>query len=238
MARSPLGVVLGLGSLAFALQFGIAGGTRASAGFSATAARSWTAADLVGWYEFKYADGVFDICLRPQGNFHCPLYPAMAKWELEGDVVNIDWGQYGKYLMKVNADRSIEGHAANNAQSWRTAAFKRPLSPEEIALIGNGYGTEWAFSWEFGDFPVQFKADGFNHFSCQDYPAHAHWSQSGKKVGINWGDYGDYELVLNAEDGTMAGGAVGGDWVKEWRKARFIRNLAADSGSSCCGHHH
>ena len=37
---------------------------------------------------------------------------------------------------------------------------------------------------------VEFHADGFNHFVCKDYPAHAHWSMRGNTILINWGRFG------------------------------------------------
>merc|ERR1712207_130174 len=95
-------------------------------------------------------------------------------------------------------------------KNWRKATFKGPLSAAELALIGDGAGTEWDFEWSGGSFPVQFKADGYNHFKCNDFPAHAHWSLEDTKLRINWGEYGQYDLVVDAEAKTMEGGQVGG----------------------------
>mmetsp|Transcript_5660 Transcript_5660/g.11515 ORF Transcript_5660/g.11515 Transcript_5660/m.11515 type:complete len:203 (-) Transcript_5660:87-695(-) len=200
-----------------------------------------TAAELVGWYDLSWKGGAFEICFRPGGYFFCPRFQAPARWELEGDVVRIDWAKFGKYEMQVSADKSMEGNAipknTEDESNWRKAAFKRPLSQEEMVLIGDGAGTEWDFAWTGGSFPVQFKADGYNHFKCEDFPAHAHWSLEGTTLRIDWGEYGNYELKINAPEQTMAGGPIGGDWDKDWRKAKLLRNLVDSKVVEFCEHH-
>ena len=41
-----------------------------------------------------------------------------------------------------------------------------------------------------GEFPVEFRGDGFNHFVCKSHSAHAHWDfhESENKVLIDWGN--------------------------------------------------
>merc|ERR1711974_422897 len=121
--------------------------------------------------------------------------------------------------------------------NWRKAKFSRPLSQEELVLIGDGAGTEWDFQWSGGSFPVQFKADGYNHFKCEDFPAHAHWSLTGSSLKVNWGEYGNYELKINGPEKSMDGGAVGGDPKTDWRKAKHIRNLVDNKVVEACEHH-
>jgi len=189
------------------------------------------ASDLLGWYDLNWKGGSFEICLRPAGMFFCPRFQAQARWELEAGVLKVDWKNFGKYEFAVHADKSMEGHAvpknADDENNWRKATFKRPVTAEELVMIGDGAGTEWDFQWSGGSFPVQFKADGFNHFTCDDFPAHSHWSLEGSKITIDWDEYGKYELEVNVATKTMEGGLVGGDWKddKDWRKAKLGRSL-------------
>jgi len=197
---------------------------------------------LIGWYDLSWSGGTFPICFRPGGFFFCPKFQAPARWTLDGDTVDVDWGRYGKYEFAFLPDtRRLEGNAVpkNEADeaNWRKAEFKSPLSGEELALIGDGFGTEWEFEWSGGTFPVQFKADGYNHFKCIDFPAHAHWSLHENKLRIHWGDYGEYELEVNNESKTMEGAAVGGDPTRDWRKGKFLRCLEDSKTVEKCDHH-
>jgi len=162
---------------------------------------------------------------------------------MEGDIVKIDWKKFGKYDMKFDlATKGMEGHAvpkSDDEKNWRKAAFVRPMSPEEALLLGDGAGTEWDFEWSGGSFPVKFKADGFNHFQCDDFPAHAHWSVDGDKLRINWAEFGNYDMVLNAEAKSMTGCSVGGNPETDWRKAKLLRNLISSATmEEECKHHH
>lgn len=74
----------------------------------------------------------------------------------------------------------------------------------------------------------QFRADGFNHFICNDFPAHSHWRLDNAesptpKLYINWGKYGEYELDIAADGKTMAGSAKG--QPDNWRKATRLKAL-------------
>jgi len=192
--------------------------------------------DLLGWWDLTWKGGSFEVSFRPLGLFFCAKHQAQAKWELEDGVVKIDWGKFGKYELVADPEqeRALKGHQAPkndaNPNNWRTAEFKRPLSDEEMLLFGDGAGSEWDFQWSGGSFPVQFKADGYNHFVCDDFPAHAHWSLEGKRLRIFWDKYGTYDLDIDAENKTMAGGSVDGDWTKdtEWRKGQWTRKLLSN----------
>lgn len=200
------------------------------------------ASDLVGWHELSWKGGSFEVCFRPVGIFFCPKFQAPARWEIEGSTVKVDWAKFGKYEFTVGEDGSLDGNAVpkntEDEGNWRKASFKRKLSPVELAIIGDGAGSEWDFAWSGGSFPVQFKSDGYNHFKCEDFPAHAHWSLDDDKLFINWAEYGKFELKVNAEDGTMEGGTLGGNWETEWRKGKKIRNLIDDRVVEACEHHH
>jgi len=197
--------------------------------------------DLIGWYDLSWKGGSFDVCLRPAGQFFCPKFQAQARWALAEGVVSIDWGKFGKYELVVAEDKSMEGNAMpkkpDDENNWRKATFKRALSEEELAIIGDGAGTEWDFAWTGGNFPVQFKADGYNHFKCEDFPAHAHWSMKDGKLFINWGEFGNFELTVNAAERTMEGGPVGGDWTTDWRKGKHVRNMLDNKVVEACEHH-
>ncbi|CAK9051243.1 Hypothetical protein SCF082_LOCUS28144 [Durusdinium trenchii] len=185
------------------------------------------AEDVVGWYDFSWAEGSFPVCFRPGGAFYCPKFPQGATWNLDGSVVKIDWKRFGKFELKFEAkSKSMSGRSNSPDHSWRSATWMGPLSPEEQLLLGHGGGSEWVFVWQRGKFPVKFKADGRNRFKCEFFPAHAHWSLEGKTLRIDWCDYGTYELVVNVTECSMEGCLVGGDPEKDWRKAKFMNHLA------------
>jgi len=188
--------------------------------------------EVIGWYNFEWEGGSFLVCFRPFGNFFCPQYRAPAKWTMVEDVVKIDWGQFGRYVLTFDrVAKGMEGREISNDEStdsnWRRAKFLHGLDAVETAILGDGAGTEWEFEWKEGKFPIKFKADGYNTFLCDIYPANAYWSVSGTDVVINWGHLGKYKLAINPATKTMAGGQLGGDESKDtwWRKASFTRNL-------------
>ncbi|CAE7738731.1 cid13, partial [Symbiodinium necroappetens] len=133
--------------------------------------------DVIGWYDFSWSGGSFPVCFRPAGNFFCPKFQAPARWEIDGDTVKIDWKKFGKYELKFDAaTKTMDGNAVPKTEddkNWRKATFNRALSPVEVLLLGDGAGSEWDFEWSGGKFPVKFKGDGYNHFQCDDFPAHA-----------------------------------------------------------------
>ena len=77
-----------------------------------------------------------------------------------------------------------------------------------------------------GRFAVQFRGDGYNHFSCHSYPAHSHWSLSGDELTINWGQYGTYVMKFTSE--TTAEGSLKGK-PADWRRMKYVRDLDARS---------
>ena len=43
-------------------------------------------------------------------HFRCAAYPSDSHYSIEGDVVHIDWGKFGKYTMTMDhAARSMHG---------------------------------------------------------------------------------------------------------------------------------
>lgn len=202
-----------------------------------------SASGLVGYHSLKWKGGEFEVCFRPAGKFFCQRFQAQATWKLEGNVVNLDWGKFGKYEFVFNAeDKTLTGNALpkkeEDESNWRTASFVRELSPVEWAILGDGAGTEWELEHAGGSFPVEFKADGYNHFKCSQFPAHSHWSFAGDKFKINWGEFGNYEFTVDASTKTMQGFMVGADPAVEWRKAKHLRNLLDQAVVEDCEHHH
>lgn len=203
--------------------------------------------ELIGWWDLSWKGGTFPICLRPAGYFFCPRFQAQARWELEDGKLNIDWGKFGKYEFEVKDPRCIHGNLVpkneDDETNWRKAVKTRDLSPEEIAILGDGAGTEWEFEWSGGSFPIQFKADGYNHFKCEDFPAHAHWTMDpagGNKIQIDWAEYGKYDLEITVEgdEKTMSGMQVGGKPEEDWRKGKHLRNMLDNKVVEACGYDH
>jgi len=249
MALPSLAIALGVGPLIVALQVCAVSGVRAStarpASISWSSASSdvlsrasdlvsrdslWTATarELVGWYDLWWEHGSLLICLRPGGQLYCHKHEASATWALDGDVVRIDWERFGKYEMRVLADRSMVGHAVGGHDyfDWRRAEFKRPLSVEEISVIGDGAGTEWSFVSENASCLLQIQASGCNGVVCNTDLERGHWTLAGRNPTIDWGDRGRYVLVVDAEERTMTGGVADGDGAEQWCKVEWIRNLA------------
>lgn len=133
--------------------------------------------DLVGVYNFHHAGGTFDVHLRSTGpdgwRFFCPGFQAKSTWYLQNDELHIDWGKYGKYTLAIEdkACKTFSGSADGKPESWRKMDFKRPFTTAETML----FDSEWDFIHPSGQFVVKFKADAYNHFICDDFPAHSHW---------------------------------------------------------------
>jgi hypothetical protein len=200
-------------------------------------------ADVVGWYSLQWKGGSFEICLRPVGRFFCPKFQAQASWKLEGNTIKVDWQKFGNYEFTIDPEtKHMEGFALpenkEDANNWRKADFLRPLSDAEAALIGDGAGSEWDFEWSGGSFPVSFKADGYNHFKCEDFPAHAHWAwdQTKELLTIHWAEFGTYEMKIDGKEKTMTGSAQGAP--EDWRKAKFLRNMIDNKVVEHCDLHH
>lgn len=234
--------------------------------------------DIIGWYDFYYSGGDFEVCIRPGGNFFCPSFQAGSKWEIlkskkSGDghdcdsplEIEIDWSKFGKYKLTQdtkpkNDDQcdkkpgpiSFSGELVRDDGSektehdWRKAVFKRPLSSAEKMLFGpDGSGSEWNFIHADGSFLIKFKADGYNHFVCDDFPAHAHYEfintdsegDAVPTIVIHWADYGTYEMKITDIEKKLMEGSVQGK-PDIWRKATFERYLEHGGAGDSCSHHH
>jgi len=165
--------------------------------------------------------------LRPGGRFFAPKFQARATWNCtEAGELFIEWGKYGQYKLELTdpTTRSFSGSAVGKPDSWRKMKLKRAFSVAETKLMDS----EWELEHPTGKFKIEFRADGFNHFICNDFPAHSHWRLENAEnptptVYVNWGKYGEYELVMAADGETMAGSAKG--QPDNWRKAQRLRPL-------------
>ena len=203
-------------------------------------------AQFAAWYAFTHSGGEFEVCLRPGGVFYAPQYAASSRWCVlpNRSSIAISWGRFGDYkldvtdavLRELSGARWADNAACTGPNDWRRMKALRPLSPVELKLLSvTGGGTEWSFEYASGRFAVQFRGDGYNHFSCHSYPAHSHWSLSGDELTINWGQYGVYVMKFTSE--TTAEGSLKGKSA-DWRRMKYVRDLDAVEASDTCGHDH
>ena len=190
---------------------------------------------------WTYAGGSFGVDLRPSGVFYCPKFPAQATFNFDGSALQVDWANYGKYSFSAVDGARWDGCKLGEPQNWRKMAFMGPFTPEEQVLQGLGGGSRWDFQWEKGSFEVELRCDGYNHFVCNQYPSHSHWTSEvladGRcKVDINWGQYGEYEMIVDAATQSMTGNKKG--QPANWRRAVFKAPLGADALASVPAHDH
>ena len=200
---------------------------------SATATASndkWFAAmqEATGIYSFAHPGGEFEVHLRSKGRFWAPRFKCKSTWLLGSDAetLQVDFQQYGKYQFQTSAD-GFSGSSVGQPENWRRMTKKRAFSPAEVAVMDS----KWKFEHAGGTFEVELRADAFNHFVCDAYPAHAHWRLDNADsptptIYINWGKYGEYELEV-AADGSSAVGSAKGQPDK-WRKMTNLGVLGSD----------
>lgn len=193
-----------------------------------------------GWHVLSWSGGTFEVCLRPGGVFHCPSYQESSRWCVKPGTqrIAIAWGKYGNYELDFVAPGQWAGSTVGAPDDWRKMELKAPLSPAEACLIGaNGAGTEWLLVHPQGEFNVEFRGDGYNHFVCTTYPAHAHWTLAGAnrdELTINWAQYGMYELRVDGSgkaEGSLKGTPT------DWRRMTKVRDLAASASVVQCADH-
>lgn len=193
-------------------------------------------AKLEGVYNFEHAGGTFDVHLRSKQRFFCPNFQAKAEWHCsEAGELEIKWGKYGEYKLQLKdpGTRAFEGSAVGKPESWRKMALKRQFTTAERQL----FDSVWELQHPGGKFSVEFRADGYNHFVCADFPAHSHWRLDNDAsptplLYINWGKYGEYELTIAADGESMEGSAKG--QPTNWRRAKRIQAL----GDAAAVHEH
>lgn len=193
---------------------------------------------MAGVYSFSHPGGEFEVHLRHKGRFWAPKFQCKSTWQLESDgSLSINFVQYGKYALERMQDESWRsrfgqssdwsGSAVGKPDSWRTMVKQRSFSTAERALMDS----RWEFEHAGGSFEVEFRADAFNHFVCEKFPAHSHWRLENAEtatptVYVNWGPYGEYELEI-AADGSSASGSVKGR-PEDWRKMKKLGSLGSN----------
>lgn len=169
----------------------------------------------------------------------CSLAAATWSYDAASGVVNVDWKKYGNYQLTRTGSGSLEGSVAGNPSKWRKMDLVRAFTPAELLLFGEGGGSVWEMTWEKGSVgEIEFRTDGFNHFVSNSYPAHSHWSidATGTRVTLDWGKYGTYDLVIDADAQSMEGHKAG--QPANWRRVRFVRPLSTEALGSVPSHDH
>ena len=193
----------------------------------------------VGHYSFEWKGGAFEVEFRPDGVFWCKKFPAEASYAIEGDVLKIDWGKFGKYVLRSAGGNPGEPPAvlaggvdgSTNPDDWRKATFVRSFTPQEALLSGSA----WQLHFENGTpFRVEFHADG--HFDSPSYPAHSWWKLDGDKVLVDWGKFGQYDFVIDVANKVLNGHLRGNE--KSWRRLEYTEPMAAYQKKHHCGHDH
>lgn len=183
-----------------------------------------------GWHLFHWSGGSFEVCLRPGGTFFCTKFQEKARWCVKPgtQTIAIAWGQFGNYELNFVASGQWAGSTVGKPEDWRKMELKAPLSPAESRILGaGGAGTEWSFAHPQGEFNVEFRGDGFNHFVATSFPSHSHWSVGGAnrdELTIDFAQYGTYELKVDGASGKGEGCLKG--TPADWRKMSFLRDLA------------
>jgi len=183
---------------------------------------------IEGVYSFAHPGGEFEVHCRDKGRFWAPKFQCQSTWQLDGDgTLTIDFKQYGKYALQRREDGTFRGSAVGKPGSWRTMEKLRSFSTAERAVMDS----RWEFEHAGGRFEVEFRADAFNHFVCEAFPAHSHWRLDDADTAtptlyINWGKFGEYELEI-AADGASASGSVKGR-PEDWRKMKNLGVLGAN----------
>jgi len=90
-------------------------------------------------WELEHPKGKFLVEFHADAynHFVCSDFPAHSHWSLVDDAdgdpytpsVHINWGKFGKYVLKMSADgKSMEGSAEGQPDNWRKAKRMRFLN--------------------------------------------------------------------------------------------------------------
>ena len=120
------------------------------------------------------------------------MFPAQgASYSIEDGILVINFQKYGEYVFSIiPGAHELSGSLKGNTEKWRKIQLIREFSASEMSIFGEGYGTAWTFEYAKGSFEVEFRSDAYNHFVCDQYPTHSHWSIDNDVVHISFGQYG------------------------------------------------
>ena len=99
------------------------------------------------------------------------MFMARSSWELTEDKhLLIDFGKFGDYRLAMSSQNeqlpAFEGSAVGQPGNWRKMKFKAEFHVAYRMLMDS----VWSFEHAGGAFPVEFRADSFNHFVSKDFP--------------------------------------------------------------------
>eukprot|EP00966_Prymnesium_polylepis_P045847 1061182-Prymnesium_polylepis.1 len=179
-----------------------------------------------GVYDFTWIGGSFEVELRTDGVFFCKKFPADARWSFDDETLEIDWCQFGQYVLKAQGDELVGGAKGNEA-NWRTARFKRAFTPQEELLSASA----WMLHHPTGPpFRVEFHADG--RFVSPSFPGAFSYTLKDDAVAVEWGLYGSYVFKLDVASKEMAGACRGN--AASWRRLEFVESLPAFMPPQTC----
>ena len=94
-----------------------------------------------GCYSFEWKGGTFDVEFRPDGVFWCKKFPAEASYAVEGDVVKVDWGKFGKYELRADGGNptSLVGAVAGTMAT--TVCYPLDTVRRRMQMAGNTYSS-------------------------------------------------------------------------------------------------
>jgi len=138
-------------------------------------------------WSFIWEKGAFEIEFRTDGfnHFVCKQYPAHSHWKIVDDVINVNWGQFGEYVLTLNPTTGeLSGHKKDQPSNWRRATLIRVLGADSLASVPSH---DHAHEHKHGE-------------SCNHHGNHGHKHDSKcgeKKGGCDGGDCCDDKQCSN-----------------------------------------
>eukprot|EP00291_Cryptomonas_curvata_P014497 CAMPEP_0172155710 /NCGR_PEP_ID=MMETSP1050-20130122/2781_1 /TAXON_ID=233186 /ORGANISM="Cryptomonas curvata, Strain CCAP979/52" /LENGTH=333 /DNA_ID=CAMNT_0012824647 /DNA_START=6 /DNA_END=1007 /DNA_ORIENTATION=+ len=95
--------------------------------------------NFVGHYQWSWSGGSFPVEFRPGGHFFSKDYESKSStWKISGNVVTVDWNEYGVYEMKFSDNDSgvLFGSVLGHPSNRRTAKFVSKFTNAELLSFG------------------------------------------------------------------------------------------------------